>query len=209
MTLPNLREERLYWKKGYRHIAGLDEAGRGAWAGPVVAGAVILPEPTRALARRLRQVNDSKQLTPAQRERLLPMIADVALAWAMGMADAREIDALGIVPATHLAMQRALANLAIPADGLLIDALTLPAVSLPQRVLVRGDARCLSIAAASIVAKVTRDHLMVDLDVAHAGYGFAQHKGYGTPQHRRALERLGACAIHRQSFAPVRRTFRP
>ncbi|GBD07827.1 Ribonuclease HII [Candidatus Thermoflexus japonica] len=200
---PTLAEEMALWRQGYQNVAGLDEAGRGAWAGPVVAAAVILPPDPRGLRRRLAGVRDSKTLTPEQREALFPEILQAARAVGIGMASPEEIDALGIVPATRLAMLRALEALPIPPEALIVDALTLP-VPLPQRVLFQADARCLSAAAASIVAKVARDRWMVEMDRIYPGYGFARHKGYGTPAHRRALQAHGPSPIHRRSFAPVR-----
>lgn len=200
---PTLVEEAALWRRGYRNVAGLDEAGRGAWAGPVVAAAVVLPPDPGWLRQRLAGVRDSKTLSPAEREALFPEILRVAVAVGVGMAGPEEIDALGIVPATRLAMERALKALAVTPDALIIDALTL-AVPLPQRVIVQADARCLSVAAASIVAKVTRDRWMVEMDRLYPGYGFAGHKGYGTPAHRQALREHGPCPIHRRSFAPVR-----
>ncbi|WP_376791946.1 ribonuclease HII [Thermoflexus sp.] len=200
---PTLVEEAALWRRGYRSVAGLDEAGRGAWAGPVVAAAVILPPDPGWLRQHLAGVRDSKTMSPAEREALFPEILRVAVAVGVGMAGPEEIDAIGIVPATRLAMERALKALAVTPDALIIDALTL-AVPLPQRVIVRADARCLSVAAASIVAKVTRDRWMVEMDRLYPGYGFAGHKGYGTPAHRQALRAHGPCPIHRRSFAPVR-----
>ncbi|HXF68223.1 MAG TPA: ribonuclease HII [Thermoflexus sp.] len=200
---PTLVEEAALWRRGYRNVAGLDEAGRGAWAGPVVAAAVVLPPDPGWLRQRLAGVRDSKTLSPAEREALFPEILQVAVAVGVGMAGPEEIDALGIVQATRLAMERALKDLAVTPDALIIDALTL-AVPLPQRAIVRADARCLSVAAASIVAKVTRDRWMVEMDRLYPGYGFAGHKGYGTPAHRQALREHGPCPIHRRSFAPVR-----
>lgn len=189
-------------RQGYALVAGIDEAGRGAWAGPVVAAAMILPgNATRKPA--LRGVRDSKLLTPLQREALFDRIQDAALAVGVGMASHNEIDDIGIVPATRLAMRRAVEALAAAPDALLIDALRLPDVPLPQRVLFHADTLCLSVAAASIVAKVTRDRLMADLDAQFPGYGFARHKGYGTQLHRHALTQLGPSAIHRISFRPV------
>lgn len=199
---PTLVEEAAFWRQGLRHVAGLDEAGRGAWAGPVVAAAVILPPDPLRLRQHLAEVRDSKQLPPAARERLFEAIQAVALGVGVGMASAEEIDALGILAATRLAMTRALAALPLPPQALVIDALTLP-VPLPQRSRVGADARCLSVAAASIVAKVTRDRWMQAMEERYPGYGFAQHKGYGTPAHRRALEARGPCPIHRRSFGPV------
>jgi ribonuclease HII len=204
MAGPDLEQERELWEAGCRRVAGLDEAGRGAWAGPVVAAAVVLPAERSDLSEILRGVNDSKQLNPRQREALLPVICETALAVGVGMTSAQYIDAQGIVAATREAMRLALANLYVTCDYLLVDALTLPAVHVPQRALVKGDARVLSIAAASIVAKVTRDRWMVALDEEQPGYGFAAHKGYGTAVHRAALQRFGPCAAHRMSFAPLR-----
>jgi ribonuclease HII len=152
----------------------------------------------------LEGVRDSKELTPRQRDRLLERIRATALAIGVGIASATLIDVLGIVPATRLAMGAALGELPLPPDALLIDALPLPACALPQKWLVKGDRLCLSIAAASIVAKVTRDRLMVELEAIHPGYGFARHKGYGTPQHRQALVNLGPSSLHRFSFAPIK-----
>lgn len=199
---PTLVEEAAFWRRGYRYVAGLDEAGRGAWAGPVVAAAVILPPDSESLRRQLAGVRDSKMLTPAEREALFPEIMRIALAVGIGMAGPEEIDAVGIVPATRMAMVRALEALAVPPEALIVDALALP-VPLPQRVRVQADARCLSVAAASIVAKVTRDRWMAEMDRRYPGYGFAEHKGYGTPAHRRALQAHGPSPIHRRSFAPV------
>jgi ribonuclease HII len=200
-----LTYEKRLWDEGYRHVAGLDEAGRGAWAGPVVAAAVILPAGDPELARHLDGVRDSKELTAMRREALLKAIRQYALAWAVGVVPPAEIDALGIVPATRKAMALALEALAARADYLLIDHLHLPEVALPQTSMPKGDARVLSIAAASIVAKVSRDRLMAELDADLPGYGFGRHKGYGTAHHRAALETLGPCLFHRFSFAPVQR----
>ncbi len=200
---PTLVEEAALWRRGYRRVAGLDEAGRGAWAGPVVAAAVILPPEPARLRRHLAGVRDSKALTPAEREALFPEILRVALAVGIGMAGPEEIDTVGIVPATRRAMERALEALGVAPEALIVDALSL-SIPLPQRVLVQADARCLSVAAASIVAKVTRDRWMVEMDRVYPGYSFAGHKGYGTPAHRRALRERGPSPIHRRSFAPVR-----
>lgn len=202
--LPDLTRESVFWAQGYLHVAGLDEAGRGPWAGPVVAAAVILP-PATATARRLLGVRDSKRVAPQERERLYALIQAEALAWGTGLAGPEEVDTLGIVAATRLAMQRAIVALPLPPQALLIDALRLPEVPLPQLSLVHGDALSLSIAAASIMAKVTRDRLMVQMDISYPGYGFARHKGYGTQAHARALAVLGPCPLHRRSFSPIRR----
>jgi len=197
---PNLHEEMALRTQGYHLIAGLDEAGRGSWAGPVVAGAVILSLDSPSLAEDLKGVRDSKKLTPRQRDRLYEVIRDTALAMEVGMVSATMIDRIGIVPATRQAMHEAIAQLSPAPDFLLIDFLALPSLALPQKSVVEGDVSSLSIAAASIVAKVSRDRLMVKLDGKYPGYGFARHKGYGTPQHRAALRRLGPSPIHRLSF---------
>lgn len=209
--IPTLAFERTFWSRGLPFVAGLDEVGRGAWAGPVVAGAVILPKVRSVnkwwgnpLLRDLARVRDSKLLSPAQREALFEPIRGIALAHATGLATRAEIDQIGIVQATRLAMQRALDALALTPDALLIDALKLPQVKLLQRALIHGDQRSLSIACASIVAKVTRDRMMIELDTQLPGYAFAQHKGYGTARHRAALQELGVSPAHRASFAPVR-----
>jgi ribonuclease HII len=164
---------------------------------------MILPRLTR-IPRELRGARDSKLLSPKQREELIEPIQAFARAYAIGAASCAEIDALGIVPATRLAMKRALAALSPQPNALLIDALTLPDLHLPQRGIIRGDQLSLSIACASILAKVARDRLMVELDGELPGYGFARHKGYGTAQHRAALEKLGASLAHRMTFAPIR-----
>jgi len=199
-----LEQERELWTAGYRWLAGIDEAGRGAWAGPVVAAAVVLPAERNDMDSILCGVRDSKVLTPRQREALVPLIYQTALAVGVGMASSRFIDRWGIVPATRQAMAMAVRNLPLEPHYLLIDALKLPEVQLPQLALIKGDAHVLSIAAASIVAKVFRDRLMVALGSRQGDYGFAAHKGYGTAAHRAALHHLGPCAEHRMSFAPLR-----
>lgn len=197
---PTLTLEQSHWAAG-RRVAGLDEAGRGAWAGPVVAAAVVLP-PLPDLADLLAGVDDSKRLPSALRERLAERIEAMA-AVGIGRADAADIDDLGILAATQLAMERALAALPERPDFLLVDYLPGPLGRWPQQRLVRGESVSLSIAAASIVAKVHRDRLMAELDRAYPGYGLARHKGYGTPEHQAALARLGPSAIHRRSWAPL------
>jgi ribonuclease HII len=197
--IPGLQEERRLWRAGLGNVAGIDEAGRGAWAGPVVAAAVILPHRT-SLAR---QVRDSKLLSPAQREALYPAICEKAIAWGVGQASHTEIDALGIAPATRLAMVRAVQALPLAPDALLIDAVRLPDLPVHQRVLYHADTLCSTVAAASILAKVTRDRLMVELDAEYPGYMLAQHKGYGTKAHQQALASLGVSAIHRRTYRPV------
>lgn len=202
-TRPTTATEQAFWVEGYTHVAGLDEAGRGAWAGPVYAAAVILPRMETTPAT-LQAVRDSKTLSAQQREAAYDAICAAASAVGVGWATAGEIDARGIVPATRLAMCRALDALTVPAEALILDALTLPTVPLPQRAFPRADALSLSVAAAGIVAKVSRDRWMVEsAERAFHGYGFAQHKGYGTAQHREALQALGICDIHRRTFRPV------
>jgi ribonuclease HII len=188
---------------GHRLIAGLDEAGRGAWAGPVVSAAVILPLERFDLAGILDGVRDSKQLTPRARERWWERIGRIASGVGVGSASAVEVDALGLLPATRLSMTRALQALNVEPTCLLIDHIGLEEIPLPQSSLAHGDARSLSIAAASIIAKVVRDRKMIEMNALHAGYGFDHHKGYGTPRHREALELLGPSPIHRRSFQPV------
>lgn len=201
---PDLSFEAALWAQGKLLVAGLDEAGRGAWAGPVTAAAVILPPDCADIRQRLCGVRDSKQMTARQREAWAEEVRRAALAWGVGWAGHEEIDALGILPATKLAMQRALDGLRLAPQHLLLDALLLPAVNRPQTALIKGDARSLSIAAASVLAKTARDALMVDLNGAYPGYGFACHKGYGTHNHQQALAELGVCPLHRKSYAPIR-----
>lgn len=184
---------------GYRHIAGLDEAGRGPLAGPVVAAAVILP-----FACRLSGVDDSKLLSETEREALYAVICRKAVAVGIGSADAAEIDALNILEATRLAMRRAIARLPARPDFLLLDALAIPGLTVPSRPIVKGDRLSLSIAAASIVAKVTRDRLMAAYHDDYPHYNFRAHKGYGTEEHLVRLAEHGPCPIHRRTFAPVR-----
>lgn len=203
-SIPDLSQELALFASGHVHVAGLDEAGRGAWAGPVCAAAVVLPLEEEGLAGSLEGVRDSKTLTPARREALLPIIRDVAVAVGVGWGEPGEIDLWGIVPTTRLAMERAVQRLGDYVSALVIDHLELPGLELPQCSLPKADGRCLSVAAASIVAKVERDTLMVDLDDEYPGYGLAQHKGYGTRQHREALRRLGCSPIHRVSWRPMR-----
>jgi ribonuclease HII len=195
--------------QGYQIIAGIDEAGRGAWAGPVVAGAVCLPLERADLPTALAGVRDSKQLSPRARARLVQGIRETALAWGIGAAEHSEIDALGIVPATCLAMQRALEDAvrrfpAIRPDFLLLDTIRWTSLRQKHLALVKGDQLSLSIAAASVLAKVYRDTLMVEMDAQYPGYDFAAHKGYGTARHQAALRAQGPSAVHRMSFSPMR-----
>ncbi len=201
MIVPNLEIEQPLWQAGYRAIAGLDEAGRGALAGPVAVGVVLLPPAAASLLRTLNGVRDSKQLTPPQRERWAERIRQVAMDWAVGFASAGEIDRWGIVAAVRLAALRALSALRYPPDYLLTDfQLHLSSLDLPQTSLVDGDALSLTIAAASILAKTARDAYMIEMARLYPDYGFAQHKGYATQQHRQALQRLGPSPLHRRSF---------
>lgn len=202
--IPTLDTERLLWAEGYRLVVGLDEVGRGAWAGPVFAAAVIFPVGTVETDSCLCQVRDSKQLSHERRCELAGPIAEMAVAAGLGQVSHEEVDRVGIVAATRLAMMAALENLGVCPDYLLIDAMQLPLVSLPQQGIIKGDTICLSIAAASIVAKVARDRLCEDLDRQYPGYGFACHKGYGTAQHRQAIAALGVSPIHRLSYRPLR-----
>lgn len=200
---PTLEEEMALFEQGYSLVAGLDEAGRGCLAGPVVAAAVILPLDDET-PQRFAGVQDSKQLTMPTRERLYDVIMQHALAVGVGMGSVELIDERNILQATKYAMRSALAQLSPAPQALLLDALLLPNISLPQRSIIKGDARCLSIAAASIIAKVTRDRLMVQLHADYPVYGFDQHKGYGTAAHLEALQVHGVTTHHRRSFAPVR-----
>ena len=201
---PNLEEEGKLKSQGYEVIAGIDEAGRGALAGPVVAGAVILPY--TACSVWLGLVRDSKELSPKKRELLFDLIQEEVLAVGIGIVSPQVIDAINILEATKLAMRQAVEKLSRQPQFLLIDRLTLPECSMPQKGITRGDKLCLSIACASIVAKVSRDHVMEDLDRVYPGYGLARHKGYGTREHIACLQQLGPSPIHRLSFAPIKQS---
>jgi len=185
-------------QRGYRLVAGLDEAGRGPLAGPVVAAALILPRRFR-----LAGLNDSKQVTESERARLYEEIASRAIGFGIGCASEQEIDAMNILEATRLAMDRAIQALAPSPDFLLIDAVTLPGVSLPQRSIIKGDSLSISIAAASIMAKVSRDRLMREYHRRYPQYNFLAHKGYGTAEHLQLLAHYGPCEVHRRTFRPV------
>jgi len=204
---PNLEYEEKLWSQGIRQIAGVDEAGRGALAGPVAAGAVILPFDEPDLMNHLHGVRDSKEMTPEARQIWAEAIKGIALAWKVGFASPSEIDRVGIVPATCLAAARALAGLDHPAEHLLVDYLTLPEVGMGQTPLVKGDARSLSIASASILAKTARDDLLAAMDKDFPGYGFCRNMGYATEEHRAALHELGPCEQHRRTFSPVTEFF--
>jgi ribonuclease HII len=192
------RYEGVAWRAGLARVAGVDEAGRGPLAGPVVAAAVVVtPE------HRIRGLRDSKLLTPERREELFVVIHERAFAVGVAIVDHATIDRVNILQATRLAMLDALARLPVAPDFVITDFVALPSVLCPQKNLVDGDARCASVAAASIVAKVTRDRIMLALDTQFPEYGFARHKGYGTPDHLAALDRFGPCPVHRRTFAGV------
>jgi ribonuclease HII len=199
---PDLSFELPLWESGIRYIAGIDEAGRGPLAGPVCAAAVIL-FPNPSLPELLHGVRDSKQMHPTQREYWAEIIKNEAASFGIGFASPSEIDDSGILPATLLAVQRALKMLLIQPEHLLLDYINLPGNKTPQTALTKGDARSLSIASASILAKTSRDDTMCEMDTLYPAYGFAQHKGYATPAHLRALGEIGPCSIHRFSFAPI------
>lgn len=202
MSLPSVTPdwsyEREHWRRGYFRVAGVDEAGRGAWAGPVTVAAVILPGTAAEYPFR-----DSKQLSAAQREAFAAQVREVAVSWAVEHAWPDEIDRLNILGATHAAAQRALARLNPAPQALVTDYLKLR-TDLPLTAPPKADALSYSVAAASLLAKTERDRLMLDLDAQHPGYGFAGHKGYGAPAHRAALRDLGVSEAHRRSFAPIR-----
>jgi ribonuclease HII len=197
--VPNLVHERAAMALGARIVAGVDEAGRGPLAGPVVAAAVILDP-----GRRIRGLADSKMLAPSTRERLYDEILNKALCCSIAEASVEEIDTLNILRATMLAMRRAVEGLRLRPAKVLVDGNCLPTLRITAEAIVRGDQKVKSISAASILAKVHRDRLCLQLHEAHPLYGFAQHKGYSSPDHLAALKRHGACAVHRRSFAPVR-----
>jgi len=200
--LPNLDHENELKSQGYELIAGIDEVGRGALAGPVVAGAVILPHPVDLSWFGL--VRDSKELNYRKRESLFDLISKEAVAVGIGIIPPKVIDSINILKATRLAMMQAVEKLPRQPNFLLIDRLSLSQCPIPQRGITRGDKSCLSIACASIIAKVTRDRIMEELDIMYPGYGFARHKGYGTRKHISCLQKLGPSPIHRLYFAPVR-----
>jgi len=199
---PNLDEEDKLKSQGYELIAGIDEVGRGALAGPVVASAVILPHP--ANLPWLGLVRDSKELTSRKRESLFDLISKAAVAVGIGIVPSQVIDSINILQATKLAMMQAVEKLPKQPNFLIIDRVTLSQCPIPQKGITRGDKLCLSIACASIIAKVTRDRMMEKFDQIYPGYGFAQHKGYGTGIHMSCLRKLGPSPIHRLYFAPVR-----
>ncbi len=203
--MPSLRHEKRAYDNGAKIVAGIDEAGRGPLAGPVVAAAVILP-------RRFRHktLTDSKQLTELHREEIYAELTSTPeFYWAVGVSDVDVIDHYNILRATWRAMQLALDGLSVRPDHVLVDGLPVPLMGVKQTAIVKGDAKSYSIAAASVIAKVTRDRLMVQIHEQFPQYNFAQHKGYGTPEHLAALDQYGPSPVHRQSFAPVRQTVEP
>jgi ribonuclease HII len=203
IRLPTFDTEKELGGLGYRLVAGIDEVGRGALAGPVFAAAVMIPPD--ADFTWLPLVRDSKQLSARQRERLFYLIRQDNIPMGLGVVPHTVVDDVGIVRATQLAMCQAVESMPVIPDFLIIDALALPDIALPQKPIVHGDETCISIACASVVAKVSRDRHMAELDGVHPGYGLAEHKGYGTSQHLAGLRQLGPSPIHRRSFAPVRR----
>lgn len=199
--------ERKFWSRGLTLVAGVDEAGRGPLAGPVVAAAVILPYAWGGAGfdERLRGLNDSKQLTAAQREQFFAVLTSLPeVRYAISIVDAATIDRINILQATHRAMNEALAQLRPQPEHVFVDGNPVKSIKLPSTALVKGDALSYSIAAASVLAKVTRDRMMLEFHELFPAYGFAEHKGYGTPQHLAAIAAHGPCAIHRRSFAPLK-----
>lgn len=199
MTKPTWREEKKLFRSGFKLIAGVDEAGRGAWAGPLVAAAVMLPKHFKAVG-----LNDSKKLSPAQRERLFEIIKRHALAWRVSVISVEEIDRHGVGRANMKALQQCACQLKIKPDFVLVDGFAINYDFIPSKRIVRGDARVMTIAAASIIAKVTRDRMMVGFHKKFPQYHFHKHKGYGTALHHQALKRHGASVLHRRSFSPIR-----
>ena len=199
LSYSSLTFEQLAWQQGYRTVAGIDEAGRGPLAGPVVSAAVVLPADFE-----LSGLTDSKQLSAKARERFFPQIFQQALAVGIGVSRPEEIDRINILQATLQSMVRAVQRLDVSPDYLLVDGMTPVPLSVPQKTLKKGDSRSLSISAASVVAKVVRDRIMISYDRLCHGYGFASHKGYGSVRHREAIARLGPAVCHRRSFAGVR-----
>lgn len=201
--MPSITEELMLLEQGYRCVAGIDEAGRGCWAGPVVAAAVVLSNTVLQMPRVLAGVNDSKQLSAVQRRTYEQLVRQHADGIGVGIVPAFLVDSFGIVGATRLAMEMAILHLPQLPDALLIDALRLPTCALHQRDLIHGDSLSLSIAAASIIAKTTRDRLMIHFDQHYPMFGFGQHKGYGTAAHAAALRQHGLTPLHRRSFRPL------
>lgn len=201
---PGWRTEKAFWRDGLLRVAGVDEVGRGPLAGPVVAGAVVLPQ---SRAKWVRALRDSKLLTAADREELAAEIRERA-DWGIGIVSPQVIDQINILKATRLAMRRAVLSLATPPDALIVDGREVVYCGIEQRAVVKGDLHCISVSAASIVAKVARDALMRDYETTFPGYGFVENKGYATPEHRSALQALGPSTLHRLTWAPCRTAIR-
>lgn len=200
---PDLAFEKSLWSAGIRHVAGVDEVGRGALAGPVGAAVVVFPSEPDTLSG-LFGMLDSKKQSPQDRVQWAEKIRSIASAWSLGFASAQEIDHFGLLPATRLAIYRALDCMSLFPGHMLLDCLFLPESSIPQTSLIKGDERSLTIAAASVLAKTARDRLLVELDSSYPRYGFAAHKGYATPAHLAALGEIGPCPVHRFSYSPVK-----
>ena len=190
-----LKYEQQLWNSGIKYVVGIDEAGRGPLAGPVVAAAVAFPRDIS-----IPGINDSKKLSPSKREILFDLIHEEAIAIGVGVCDEKVVDEINILQATYQAMKQAVAGLSIQPDHVLVDGRSIPDFNLPQTAIVGGDGKCFSIAAASIIAKVTRDRIMIEYDRQYPQYGFAQHKGYPTKKHIQAIIKHGFCPIHRTSF---------
>lgn len=199
MALPHTKEERAFRRAGHEHIAGTDEVGKGAWAGPLVAAAVVLPDRFP-----VKGIRDSKQLSPATREKLFVRITKRAVSWSVGVVSHEVIDRIGIKKANHRAIHESLKKLHVQPDAVLVDAVKVKFGRKPVKAIIKGDMKVLSIAAASIVAKVVRDTLMKGFEREHPGYGFGRHMGYGTSAHRSVLKKLGLSKIHRRSFEPMK-----
>lgn len=200
MQSPTLKLENQLKRQGYKYIAGIDEAGRGTLAGPVVVATVIMNYESGIMNYGIR---DSKLLTPKKREELFKIITKKALAWGVGKTSEKIIDRIGIAKANVLAVKKTLEALKVKPDYLLLDGGIKLKIKIPQKTIIKGDTKVFSIACASILAKVTRDRLMIKLDKKYPQYGFAQHKGYGTQAHIKAIKKYGPCPIHRRSFAPI------
>ena len=200
MIIPDLTHEREYWQQGMRVVAGVDEVGRGAWAGPVVAAAVCISSEADEQAELPALLRDSKKLSPAQRAKVVGEIKDWAESWAIGQASVDEINSMGIGPANYLAMRRAVLGLPQSPEQIIVDGLAIPELNIPQQPVIKGDATVASVSTASIVAKVYRDELLAAMEAVYPGYGWASHKGYGTAAHRKAILKLGLSPVHRTGY---------
>lgn len=207
MIIPNLKEEEKLYAQNYQYVAGVDEVGRGAWAGSVVAAAIIMKNEKGKMKngrRRIYKIRDSKSILAKKRETLFQKIKEQCLDYSIGIVEAEIIDKIGIGVASKLAMKRAISNLKIKPDFILIDAFKLPEIKIPTKAIKKGDRYCLSIASASIVAKVVRDKMMIQAHQKFPRYGFDKHKGYGTRLHQERLKKYGHCSLHRKSFSPIK-----